>query len=82
MASPLLLFIHAASGDTPAHLAYPKILTFRLEAHRVSIYGGISVAKITTLTAASKDPVGESHATELMSKPVHPKYRNDVKILL
>jgi hypothetical protein len=54
-------------------LAYPKNLTIRFRARRTFIYGGTSPVKTTSLTAASKDPVGESPARDLKGMPVHLK---------
>jgi hypothetical protein len=41
------------------------------------MYGGTQIAKTSPLTAASKDPVRESHARDLIGIPVHPMIRDE-----
>ena len=70
--TPLPLSPPAAQGTTIAPPSLPKNLTIRFGAHRASVYGASHAAKTAPFTAAAKDYVRESHARDLITKPVHP----------
>jgi hypothetical protein len=75
--APLVLPSSSTPGTPGAPPSLPKNLTIRFGAHRASIYGTSHAAKTTPFTATAKDPERESHARDVIVKPVHPKKLNE-----
>ncbi len=75
--SPFSLPLHPPSGKTqaatPTRTAIPKSLTLRFGAHRASVYGSSTAAKLAPFATAAKDPTREAHARDFIQKPVQSK---------
>ena len=72
--SPFTLPLRFPSGDAhisaPTRNVIPKNLTFKVGAHRASVYGSSVAAKTTPFTALTKDPVRESYARGFIQKSI------------
>ncbi len=60
------------SGNPSAQGLFPKNLTIRFGAHRASIYGITSAAKVAPPTTAAKNQIRESYARDLRTRLTQP----------